>query len=961
MNTFAPTAPAAASGAPVVTLDLRSAGARFSDPAELHRAVRESLGGTPVTTAGRFLLLDTAEGLAGHQHVYEQVLSYGNGHALCLAIGAPHAGSTEDDLRAAASPTQWALDRPSTLRPPAVGVLWVLDPYAGTADPEEDPRTVEEVLHPLVELLAGASVFDAVLHAIGELPEGVAVPALRVLEHDLAAADRERAWRQALADLVGEEVPGPTASFAPAMDELPAALAPLVGPSVPKSVEEAVWRRAGGEAAIRLRAAEYALDEAEREYQRLRGAAGLFGRTGRDSDLAGCLEQVAADLVAYRDTVEDALRDGDRVGLPPEQRRRLHEHGIDLPRVPETSRERVGPALRGYAQELLAKRLPLRSAAARLGALSDLATPTSSAARLPGLADACPPGLPDRLIGAHPFTVRGARRGELAATCALTAAAGLWPGPGWALGPLTAVAAAGLTDRAFARRPRADSGGTSGALAQLAAGLLGAAVGAVAGKLLGAPAWLGLGGLLLALLILPVLAVRRWTAAVDAWWETAGVPEARTALHTVDDILTDAVVHDWLLADARLYCADGARAIATMIRRAAAAAAPARGPGTVPHGAGDHDGREKGGEYGPYDQPYAHPEGWDRGDGWTDEWHGGWDEWSGGPDPWGEAVGEPYPEAGTAGYAETPTAGDESGNPVDREPSGHEGRRYDNGYQADGFHDDGLRDDGLGGGVHDGGVHGGGFHDEGARDDGPPDNGFHDGGFRDNGPPDNGPRDSGEYGRYDTSYAAAGQTADGVGEPYPRERRAAPWLEREAGDGGPELTETLAADIAEGIAQLLAPYWGTIERDPGTAAGFPLDQRVRELLAAESARLARDGVAAPPPHARPERERPEPAVLLGIAPDRVVRTLETEEHGLAPLALCAAEHRRLLSRDRHASRRVRFAPEAVRRSSAVVADDIVWTPAGRYAGVLRLLPPRTGSIRTVRFRDGGHGSGNGYG
>ncbi|OKI01238.1 hypothetical protein A6A06_20740 [Streptomyces sp. CB02923] len=872
---------------PVVTLDLRGDGAGMDGAGGLHRAVRTAMGGEPhVPEAARFLLVDSAAGLARHQRTYEQVLAYGPVRVLCVAVGAPPA-EPGDGVAVPPAPTPWALDRPSPLRPPAVGVLWILDPHCGMVTgptPDED----EGALRPLLEFLADPDVFDAVLHAVSEIPDGVAVPALRVLEHDLSHTARDRVWRQALADLVGQDDPGGRISVAdPEAGGVPAALAPLVGAGTPRSVAREEWRRAGGEADERFRAAGTALAEAEDAYERQRGAGGLLRGAAGAADLAESLDAAAAELAAYRETVAEILRDGDGVGLPPEQRRRLYEHGIDLPPVPEAARDRIGPGLRGFAQHLLARRLPLRSTAARLSALSDLATPTGSAARLGHLDELCPPGLPRQLAGPRPFEVRGAALPELAGGCAVAAAAGLWPGPGWVLGPLAALAAAGLTTLALARRPgrggdgHLDGGGQSGALAQLCAGLLGAGAGIALGQVLAVPGWLGLSTLLVALIVLPLLAVRRWTEALDSWWVAGGGHEGHDVLHSLDGLLADAVVHDWLLADARLYCADGARAVAGMIRRAAAAAEgrdPA--PGTAARNGGTASGARDEGP--PYDDLLD-------------------DDWFGPPSDRRSAARAPYDFFDTA------------------EP------RYDD-ATAQGWDDwddwDGEPEPGGGPAA----GHATAWQDP----------------LADTVPP---PR----------------QPENGTPAPAtPPDDVSVPWLEREAGDGGPELVATLVGDLADGIAGLLDPYWGAIERDPGAATTLPVDHKVRELIDDETARLARDGVAAAPAFARDPASRPDPAVLLGLAPDRVTRLFQAHGDGTGTVPLCAAEHRRLLSRDRHAGRGVRFAPEVARHGEDPLsadghgpgADDMVWTPAGRYAGVFRLLPLRTGSVRTVRLRGG---------
>ncbi|MGW7557744.1 hypothetical protein ACWGJZ_41785, partial [Streptomyces rimosus] len=440
--------------------------------------------------------------------------------------------------------------------------------------------------------------------------------------------------------------------------------------------------------------------------------------------------------------------------ITPHHRRRLIAVSIQLPRLRLPARDRIGPGLRGFAQNLLARRLPLRSTAARLSALSDLATPTGSAARLGRLDELCPPDLPRQLAGPRPFEVRGAAYGELAGGCAVAAAAGLWPGPGWALGPLAALAAAGLTALALARRPgragdgHLDGGGQSGALAQLCAGLAGAAIGITLGHALAVPAWLGLSMLLVALIALPLLAVRRWTGALDSWWAAGGGPEGRDVLHSLDGLLADAVVHDWLLADARLYCADGARAVAGMIRRAAAAA-----EGREPVPAAGHDGGGRAGAQAPSDGLL------------DDDWFGPSYDRRAAPQP-------SYDSFETAGprYDDTAQSWDDWDN-------------WDRGPEPGGRDGAGAADADT--------AHGTPWQDPLADTDPPP-----------------------------------RQTADGPAPApaaVPPDDVPVPWLEREAGDGGPELVATHDGHLREGSAAIIDNYWRAIHLEIGAADGLAVD------------------------------------------------------------------------------------------------------------------------------------------
>ncbi|NKY16128.1 hypothetical protein HGA06_18920, partial [Streptomyces somaliensis DSM 40738] len=191
-----------------------------------------------------------------------------------------------------------------------------------------------------------------------------------------------------------------------------------------------------------------------------------------------------------------------------------------------------------------------------------------------------------------------------------------------------------------------------------------------------------------------------------------------------------------------------------------------------------------------------------------------------------------------------------------------------------------------------------------------------------------------------------------------------PWLERERGDGGPDLVDTLVADLASGTRRVLAPCWARIERDPARAGRIPLDAPMRDLLDEVRGRLLRDAATSPPPHDPHPGRRPDATRMTGVAPDRVAGLLAPDGDTEPTVPLCGPQHRRLLSADPLAVRRVRFAPEAFRRGTAepdgrtrpdgphpappAYAEDVVWTPAGRHAGVLGLVPLRGDAVRTVR-------------
>ncbi|WP_329425112.1 hypothetical protein [Streptomyces sp. NBC_01268] len=534
-----------------VLLDLRAGGyAPSHADADAEAAVYRALAAPQPVGERRFLVVDDADRLIAHQRLYERLSSYGPAQIVCLAVGAPG----ERTLR-----------RTLTLGPPPAGVLWLLDDFRG---PDAG------ALRPLVDVLATPEVFDAVLRGLGRIVNGVAVPSVRILEHDLTDEARARAWRQAIEALTGPDVPTP-ASIGP----VPGELALLLDESVPRSLAGHAWLPAHGRAGAQLSACEDALDEAIEGHARVRGAAGLFGAAGRDADLPGDLERLAQALVRFRNTVADAfaLAGGTRPTI--EERGLLRDRGVQLPEMPrEITRTGIVPALRDHTHELIGRRLPLRSVAARLTALAARTAPAGSAARLSRLDAICGPAQLDRLTARHPFLTGGPAPSAVAVTGLLAAIAGLWTGVGWALGPAVGLLAALLAQRMGRRRPnrspdgRLDGGGSTGTVPRLFGGLAGGLAGAGAGSWLGLPLWVGAPAFAVATIAVVLLALRDWTRGVDDWWDRADPEGAGRVLKEIQALVVTTAVHDWLFADVRHHCSDGAGAVARLLKGLAATA-----------------------------------------------------------------------------------------------------------------------------------------------------------------------------------------------------------------------------------------------------------------------------------------------------------------------------------------------------------------------------------------------------
>ncbi|MER6310383.1 hypothetical protein [Streptomyces sp. NPDC001657] len=215
---------------------------------------------------------------------------------------------------------------------------------------------------------------------------------------------------------------------------------------------------------------------------------------------------------------------------------------------------------------------------------------------------------------------------------------------------------------------------------------------------------------------------------------------------------------------------------------------------------------------------------------------------------------------------------------------------------------------------------------------------------------------------WDEPAAPAGERQpDGPGDPWEDRAAGAPrWLDRESGEGGPELVATLAGDLTDAAMVAMAPYWGAVERgQAGALAVRRTEERVRELLSAARRHLRTNGVLAAPPFAAGHRARATSANLLGTDPQRVAELVGAEADRRAVVQLSSPEQGTLLNRDPAAAVWLRFAPEAVRgevekawrTGGTGQPADALWTSSGRYAGLIRLTPLRMGVVDTVRPRE----------
>jgi hypothetical protein len=1005
----------------VVVLDFRPGQGPPVSAAGLREAVAEESRREGRAEPGdlRFLVVDTPGGLTAHAEAYELVMGYptlGAVHVLCLAVGdlprdgGPAGGPPRPERR---------LRVASVLRTSTAGVLWAADPLAGgPAGPDPDTAEARAALGVFVDLLRTPEVFDEVLAALLRCPAAAAAPAVHVLEHDLSAAVRDRAWRDALERFAGS---ADTPETAPPPRDLPAPLAQLTRTTPEPSA--APLRRPGGAADTHHGACARALDTADAARDELARPTGLL--TGRSAarELPRAIGQATHALARYRDLVISALRESGAPGTPPgEAALRLADAGIDPP-PPD------GPARRGdstdglqqYTAHMLAAGLALRTVAGRLSALSQQVAPLPAGGRVPRMERACPAGAPRASTG-HPLVLATARPASLAPVAGLALLSALWPWPGTLLALLPlALLLCGWALASAANPGRAAGGQVVRArAAQTAAVVAGAAGGATLAWALKVPAWAGLAGVVFSVVGTAALTGLRWRRAVDAWWDATGAAELHRALAALDTGLAEAVHLQWWAAADRTRCADTARTLAAVLRAAASGPTP-----TQP--AGDPDW--------PWDPPDpAAPRAWDtpappEPTGWTPEdghQGGAWeDTWPRDPEPAPTEPASAEPGAPDRpdrypGQAGGPDPVTHAGwDPTGRTAPPGTGPSRPGGVSGPGARPDMVTFPGW---EPPGGPPAAPGTEPAGPDEAPSGAGHADwesagagtptraGAWHTEGdgrwgaaPPDGGPpADGAGTARGDRAYFGveavagvprewvpdpAGETPAWDGEPVgggnaggpephgrwhadaggpwdgtsPEHDEAAPaWLDRGAGDGGPELLATLAADLADATVDALRRHWG--ERGSGgQGPAVTLEAAVRRGMEAARHHLERNGIVPAPPFARGERHRGDPLALLGIGVHRVREALDPEASGARLVPLCTAGQLALLSRDPTAAQVIRIAPEAVRSALAAPAgsfDDpghgasghAVWTASGRFAGAVRLTPLRAGAVETVRIR-----------
>ncbi|MFB6889322.1 hypothetical protein ACFCX4_08415 [Kitasatospora sp. NPDC056327] len=545
--------------APVVHLDLRTDELAGDDPAALRAAVAGRLAaqGLAQPHDQRFLVVDTPAGLDAHLTRFEQVMGYrtpGRVRVLCLLVGGLPAYPAEG------YPAERRLVRPSTLRAPEAGLLWAGDLQAGHGADDPAGPADPQALAVLVDLLSIPELFDETLDLLGSLPDGVAAPALRVMEQGLSPEVRGQAWSEALLRFAGSHTASPAGR---AGGGLPNTLDGLVA----GATTGAPWRRVDGGAASRAyHEVVGALADAEAELGLLGGPSGLITGAGR-RELETVLARGRESIDRYGGLVGEVLRsDGGTAGTQSaaESVTRLARLGVAVDPATTTG-ERIGESLRGLAVGLLREGLPLRSVAQRFALLAEQVQPLSNAPLLAELDRLRPTGPPERPLPADP---PGAGVLTAAGLAGLLGGFWAWPALPAALAvPLLLVLGVLLATVRLPGGPgRASDAGRFGLSALLGAGAADAAATAA-----GLPVWAGAFGLPVGLGLACWLLLHSWHDHAQRWGLERGITPLQNELNGLDELLDRAVREFWAIEERR-YCANAAASVVGVLRATADAA-----------------------------------------------------------------------------------------------------------------------------------------------------------------------------------------------------------------------------------------------------------------------------------------------------------------------------------------------------------------------------------------------------
>jgi hypothetical protein len=165
-------------------------------------------------------------------------------------------------------------------------------------------------------------------------------------------------------------------------------------------------------------------------------------------------------------------------------------------------------------------------------------------------------------------------------------------------------------------------------------------------------------------------------------------------------------------------------------------------------------------------------------------------------------------------------------------------------------------------------------------------------------------------------------------------------------DRGGQLREVITGDLLDAVTGWLEPGWPALEHGDFRDVRTGLDRRVDETLRQYRYHLAHRGVQEKPDFGTADAGRQELVDAVWRQSQQVVRALQAPPGGQM-LQLCGDRDLSLLLRQAYA---VRFAPRAVRGQGN--PPGVVWTRSGQYAGTLRLVPLRPGTVEENWSGDG---------
>jgi hypothetical protein len=174
-----------------------------------------------------------------------------------------------------------------------------------------------------------------------------------------------------------------------------------------------------------------------------------------------------------------------------------------------------------------------------------------------------------------------------------------------------------------------------------------------------------------------------------------------------------------------------------------------------------------------------------------------------------------------------------------------------------------------------------------------------------------------------------------------------------------ELQDVVHGDMAAVAALALEASWPNLARGALADLTRGVAGRVTRAMAAYREHIRREGVLAPPPFVSDEDRqaaRAELAEAVWRQSEQLPHLLRANIRDPGILQLCAPDQLPALDASPAMARLVPFAPRTAQSAVAgdgpagqrlVSASDVMWTRSGQLAGVLRLVPLRSGALETV--------------